>query len=148
MAAALRIGSITAAGRNDNSIRFSNGAMQVSFNIAQGQTAATFVNAPGLTILTGTTAGVITLTTTLSWGGAALTPPPVRRITVAAGPPVLTGMQLQQITGGISVTWSGYSLTGQLGSCLFHFAAATGSTLQTSDFTAPLTSPFAAWMGN
>ena len=133
----------SAAGRDDQSVRFSNGSRSVNYVIPAGSTTATFTNAPGLAVLTGTTAGTITVSTTATGGTSATT-----RINIDAGAPVLTSAQLQQATGSVNVIFSGYSLTGEVASCAFHFNAASGSTLQGSDFTVQMTAAFAAWYGN
>ena len=50
--------------------------------------------------------------------------------------------------GQLNVTVTGFSSTRDMVSGLFHFAAATGTTLTSADITVDLASAFAAWYGN
>src|SRR5207302_9071004 len=120
------------------------GARTLTFTIRQGSTTATFPSA--VAIKTGTVAGTITISAALQVAGTSVTPNPNPvRITIDAAPPVITSVQLQQVTGGVNVIVTGYSTPREVTTGTFHFAVATGQTLQTSDFTVSLTSVFTAY---
>ena len=59
---------------DDLMIQFSNGSRVINFTVPSGNTKATLSNASSITVLTGTTAGTITLITTLFLGGEPLGP--------------------------------------------------------------------------
>ncbi len=100
------------------------------------------------TVLTGTTAGTITLTTSLTSGGVALTAPTPTKIVNNSGVPFISSVSFQQTPGGITVTVVGFSSTRDMVSGLFHFAPATNVTFSSSDITVPLATPFSTWWGN
>jgi hypothetical protein len=143
IAGTLTLTFASSVNRDDQSVRFSNGSRTVNFTIPAGSTQATFTGAPGLAVLTGTTAGTISLTI-----NAPGVPAATQRITINPGPPVLTSVQFQQASGALNVVFSGYSVTGDMTSCAIHFNAATGSNLQAADFTVQMGSAFSAWYGN
>jgi hypothetical protein len=99
-------------------------------------------------VLTGTTAGTITLTTSLTSGGVTLTAPAPTKIVNNSGVPFISSVSFQQTPGGITVTVVGFSSTRDMVSGLFHFAPATNVTFNSSDITVPLATPFSTWWSN
>jgi hypothetical protein len=137
------------AGADDPAVTFLNGQRTVTYTVAQGQTQATFPpNSAG--VRTGTVAGTIVITARLMAGNVDVTPSPAptQRIEIAAGPPVITSVQLQQATGSLNVIVTGYATTREMTSGLFRFAAATGSALAQAEFTVSLAQAFGAFFPN
>ena len=135
----------SSVGGDDQTIRFSNGSRTANFTIPAGSTQVSAGN-----LLTGTVAGTIKLTASLQASGTDITPSPApsKTVTVAASAPVISSVVLQANGATLNVIVTGYSTTRDMVSGLFHFAAATGSTLAQSDLTVQLASAFSAWYGN
>lgn len=145
-------GSITltfasSAGGTDDMIRFSDGSRSLQYIVRPNTTQAIFPTAPNAAILTGTVAGTITLTVSMSAGGQNITPSPApgKTITIDPAVPTITSVTLQQVAGGLNVVVSGYSNTREISSGTFSFTA-SGSTI--SPVTVSLTSAYAAWFGS
>lgn len=102
---------------------------------------------PAIDFSPGSTAGTITLTVKLSSGGTDITPTslvPVA-ISVPAGPPSITSVTLQRNGHALTVDILGLSPTRDMTQAHFHFTAANGHTLRTTDFIVPLNVPFTNW---
>jgi hypothetical protein len=101
-------------------------------------------------IVTGTVAGTITLTASMSAGGLDITPSPAptKTITIAPAVPVITSVTLQQVTGGLNVVVTGYSNTREVSSGTFAFTVSSGNTLSVANLVVTLSSAFASWFGN
>jgi hypothetical protein len=141
----------SSVGGSDATVRFSNGATSLAFQIAANATQATFPSAPNAAVILGTVAGTITLqVTALDSGGTSLLPasPLTRTIVVDPAVPVITSVALQQVTGGINVVVTGYSNTREVSSGLFHFSVSTGNTLSQADITVQLGSAYTVWFSN
>ncbi len=132
-----------AAGPVDPDIKFPNGQTTMNFVIPAGQPTPAGPFAFGA----GTTAGTITITIVLSAGGQTLNPNPAatRTITVAKAAPVLTSVKMVTTATGINVLVIGYSNTRELTNSSFTFTSASGTTLQTSQFTVPVATAFQTW---
>jgi hypothetical protein len=136
-------------GVDDLMIQFSNGSRTINFTIPAGSTTA-----PGVTVLTGTTAGTITLTTTLSANGATLGAPATQTIVNNAGVPFISKVTLAQVPGGVTVTVTGFSSTRDMTNGQFAFVPATndsflnGATGGVLDVSVPLNGAFATWYAN
>jgi hypothetical protein len=129
---------------DDNMIQFSGGAgRNATFTVPAGSTTA-----PNLTVLTGTTAGTITLTTTLSSGGTQLGSPSTQTIVNAPGVPFISKVLLKQVPGGVTVTITGFSSTRDMTNASFQFAPATGDTFTSDTVSVPVQNQFNAWYAN
>jgi hypothetical protein len=140
----------SSVGGTDDMVRFSpNGTRSLPFTVPANTTQATF-QTPNAAILTGTVAGTITLTASLSASGQNITPAPapVKTITIDPAVPVITSVALQQVTGGINVVVTGYSNTREVSSGSFTFAVSSGNTLSQSQITVALTSAYTAWFNS
>jgi hypothetical protein len=104
---------------DDLMIQFSNGSRTVNFTIPAGSTTA-----PNITVMTGTTAGTITLTTS----GSALAAPSVQTIVNSPGVPFISTVTLTQVPGGVSVTVTGFSSTRDMSNGQFSFVPGTGDS--------------------
>ena len=128
------------AARDDPSIQFSTGGRTLSFTIAAGNTHATF---PASTVAfqTGTVAGTITLTVSSDLPGGT----PSSSATVAPTAPGIQSMTVVTNSTGFQVQIAGFSNSRDLTAASFHFTAASGQTLQTSDLTVDLSSVASHW---
>ncbi len=102
-----------------------------------------------ITFQSGSTAGVITVTTTLidTVTGANVTPAslvPVD-ITLPAAAPVISSGTLTRSGSTLQIAISGLSSTRDMSQAEFHFTAASGKSLATTDLTVPLTTAFQTW---
>lgn len=140
----------SSVGGTDDMVRFTNGARSLEFIVRPNATQAIFPTVQNAAILTGTVAGTITTTASLSAGGQDITPSPAptKTITVDAAVPVITAVTLQQVTGGISVVVSGYSNTREVSSGSFTFSVSSGNTLSVSTLVVPLAPAYTAWFNN
>ena len=129
------------SGPTDGSIQFAAGGKSASFTINAGTTSAT------LAIQAGSVAGTITLTLSqLTAGGMDVTPTtaPTAKTQMAAAAPVITATSVSRnaSTNTLTVQVTGYATSRELTQAVFTFTAASGQTLQTSQFTIPLGSLF------
>ncbi|HVP00135.1 MAG TPA: Ig domain-containing protein [Bryobacteraceae bacterium] len=136
------------AGVDDAMIQFSTGGRVVTFTIPAGSTAAKFSGASSVAVLTGTTAGTITLTTVMQDSAGNPLGTTTKTIVDNAGVPFISSVSFQQTTGGIVVTVVGFSSTRDMVSGDFTFAPATNVTFTQPTITVPLTSAFTAWWSN
>jgi hypothetical protein len=139
-------------GTDGGESRFSDGTRKVFFVVRPNTTQGLFTTVSNGTpaILTGTVAGAITLTVSMSAGGQDITPSPapVKTIPIDAAVPVITSVALQQVTGGLSVVVKGYSNTREVSSGSFTFAVSSGNTLSQATITIPLASAYTTWFNN
>ena len=140
----------SSVGGDDQMIQFSNGSRTLNFTVPAGSTQGVFSGVSSASVLTGTVAGSITLTVSLSAGGANITPnpPPMKTIVTSPTVPFIKTVSLVPGTGGFTVVVTGFSSTREVISGLFHFAPATNATLTQSDITVQLGSAFTTWYQN
>ena len=144
-------------GVDDQMIQFASGGTcttgaphtcTINFTIPAGSTAPLFPSGANPTVLTGTTAGIINVTTSMNINGAPPFFTTTKPITNPSGVPFISSVTFQQTPGGVTVTVVGFSSTREMVSGLFHFAPATGKTFATPDVTVSLAAPFLAWWSN
>ncbi|RXH55936.1 EF hand domain/PKD domain protein [Granulicella sibirica] len=126
----------------DPNIQFAGGGQTTSFDVAAGQTTA-----PAIQIQSGTVAGVINITLTLTAGGVDVTPAGATA-TVISVPAVVPGLSQVAIAGSgrqLTVTTFGYSNTREITQAHFHFTPAAGKQIQTQDITLDVSSIFSGW---
>lgn len=135
-----------AANADDPSIQFSSGGRTLGFRIPAGSTQAQFTAAQPA-IQTGTVAGTITLAVALQAADSNITPgtPPTRTIRVARAAPVITSVRVVRSATGFDVVTTGYATTREMTQAAFHFTPAAGASLQTTDVTVQVGSPFTSW---
>ena len=135
-------------GGGDSTIQFASGSRTAPFTIASGSTSASSTFA----IQTGTVAGTIRITAQNITapgqpGPIDITPVPApnqsTRILQAA--PSITAAKLVRTSNGFSIQVTGYSSTRDVTQAVFHFTAASGNSLQSSDVTVPVQSLFSQW---
>jgi hypothetical protein len=136
-----------ATGVDDAMIQFASGGRALNFTIPAGSTTPAFAGGVNPMVLTGTTAGTITVTTSLTVNGVSLGNT-TKTIVNPSGVPFISSVSFQQTPGGVTVTVVGFSSTRDMVSGLFHFAPASNVTFTQSDITVPLSSPFSTWWTN
>lgn len=123
----------------DPAIQFATGGTSFTFTIAANSTAV-----PSVSIQTGSTAGTITVSVQLQSAGQAISVPDVT-IQIPRAAPVIQKAQLTQTASGLQVDVTGYATPREVTQATFHFVAAPGVTLATSDFTVAVTPAFTTW---
>jgi hypothetical protein len=135
------------SGPDDRTIQFASGGRAASFTIPAGSTTA--VSDVPLAIQTGTVSGTITITLRLQAGVTDITPSPTPTITSQVGraAPVVSDVQVNRTSSGLSVVITGYSTAREVTQMTFNFAAASGQSLQTaaSSITVPTDTTFSTW---
>ncbi len=141
----------SAVGGGDGTILFSTGSRTASFTIPAGSTSAT----TPLAIQIGTVAGTIQVTAqsiTAPGQPAPIditpTPAPSQTTKVAQAAPSIVSAKLSRTSNGFSIQVTGYSTAKEVTQAVFHFTAASGSTLQAGDVTVPVQPTFAQWFQN
>ena len=138
-------------GGGDSTIQFSTGSRTASFTIPAGSTSST----AALAIQTGTVAGTIRITVqsiTAPGQPAPIditpTPAPNQTTKIKQAAPSITSAKLVRTANGFSIQVTGYSTARDVTQAVFHFTAATGSTLQSGDVTVSVQSIFTPWFQN
>lgn len=134
------------AGSDDPAIQFSTGGRTAAFTVPANSTAGTFDK--GTTaVLTGTVAGLITLTIRLTASGADITPTPAPTVTIRVprAAPTITGVTVARNGSGFTVTVTGFSTTREVSQGNFVF---NGTNLQSSSFTVDVKAAFTQWFGS
>jgi hypothetical protein len=136
-----------ASGADTGEVTFANGSRTLPFTIPANSTAAVFT-IPTAALQTGTVAGSITITATLTASGVDITPapPPTKQIQVNAGPPVIVSVTATRTSSGFTVSINGYTSTRELTQANFTFNPATGANLQTASLTVSVGALFAPWL--
>ena len=130
----------------DTMIRFANGTTTSDpFTITANSTTS-----PAIPFQTGTSAGSVVLTLTLTAAGANVDPGTARTTTVAlpAQVPVSTGVTFTQNGPTLTVTYVGYSNTRNVSQAVFNFKPASGTSLAQTTFTLPVTDLFNSWFNS
>jgi FG-GAP-like repeat len=102
---------------------------------------------PAVDFSTGSTAGTITLTITLTASGVDVTPAslvPVS-VTVPAAAPVINSVTLTRSGNDLTIAILGLSSTRDMTQAEFQFTPASGASLKTTNLTVDLTGPFTTW---
>ncbi len=125
---------------DDPAIQFSTGSRTVSFNIPAGQTKAVFPTS-SLGLQTGTVAGTITLAVTSNLAGSNFS----KTIVLPRTAPGIQSATVTTNSSGFQLLVTGFSNTRELAGATFHFTAASGQVLQTSDLTLNLATQASQW---
>jgi hypothetical protein len=133
--------SITPKPAGTTDLMFSNGSTSIQLTIPANSTQAT------LPIQVGTFPGTIQLSLDLSAAGIDITPAVVPTATtkIAASAPVIKSVTVTTTSSGLQVNVVGLSTTLDMKTAAFHFTAAAGSTLTTTDLSVDVSAAFAAW---
>ncbi len=135
----------TSPAMDDPSVQFASGGRTHTETIPANSTFS--VNVP---VQTGTIAGTITITATLSANSTDVTPSSLAPVAIQLppSPPVISSVVLTRNAGTLQVAIIGYSNTRELTQAEFQFTAAPGSTLQTPDVTVSESELFSGWFQN
>ncbi|MGB0124879.1 MAG: FG-GAP-like repeat-containing protein [Silvibacterium sp.] len=127
----------------DPTVVFPNNTDTTTINIPANNGAPI----PAVDFSPGSTAGTITLTVQLTAGGANITPANLVPIviTVPAAPPIINSATLTRGGETMTVAILGLSSTRDMTQATFHFTAAPGQSLKTTDLTVQLGTPFSSW---
>ncbi len=143
----LSLSTTAAVGATDPAVQFSAGGTSVPFKIPANSTTAVFT--PSGAFQTGTLAETITLSVSgLQAAGTSIQTPAGSSVSgaVAKLAPVITGTPVVTRTAsGLQVAVIVFSDTREATSANFHF---TGTNVQTSDVTVPLSSLVGAWFSS
>jgi hypothetical protein len=131
------------SGADDPNIQFSTGGRTATLTIKAGATAST----ASIGVQTGTVAGTITITSQLLAAGQDITPvpAPTKTIVIAPAAPAITSVAAAVNSTGFTVTLDGFDPTRAVTQVVFTFAAAAGSTLQTTSVTISAATLFSSW---
>jgi hypothetical protein len=132
----------SAVGGEDQMVQFLPGGTQ---SLTLTVPAGSLTPSTSATLMTGTTAGTITINTALTAAGATLPAPAPTVIAIPKTSPVITKVTFSNAGGGLTVTVTGYSTTRDMVSGNFTFSPASGSTLAQSEVTVQLGSAFTTW---
>ena len=130
-------------GADDPAIQLSTGGRTLSFTVPAGSTKM-----PQIALQTGTVAGTITLTLTLTTRGVDVTPAGLSPITlvIAAVEPVITSVTFTNNSDGqITVVISGFSNTRDMNQAEFVFTGSDASHLRSSKVDVSVTGLFTPW---
>lgn len=136
---------------NDPAVQFATGGRTVAFTIPANSTRAVFANnATSIRVQTGSLAGTISLTPSISTsdGGINLTPttPPTANLTVAAGAPRILSVAVSaKTTNSITLLVSGYATSRSVTQMDLTFTPTSGENVQTTKATIPVESSFIAY---
>ena len=144
----------SSVGGDDQLVRFSNSTRTAGFSISPTSGGRATFNDGSLAVLTGTTAGTITLTATFSDASAPandMTPKPAKTFTytINAGAPVIVSVVVCNSTAsGFSAQVTGYSTPRDMSNVSFTFTPTTGTNLASTTATVQLGSTFTTWYGS
>jgi predicted outer membrane repeat protein len=130
-------------GIDDPAIQFSTGGRTLNFTVPANSTTT-----PQVALQTGTVAGTITVTLTLTAGGVDVTPAGLTPITlvIAASAPVITSVSFtNNDQGQITVVVSGFSNTREVSQAEFVFSGSGAGSLRSSRVDVSATGLFAPW---
>ncbi len=132
-------------GVDDPSIQFASGGRTQTFTVPANSTTT-----PSIQIQSGTVAGTITLTLTLTAGGEDVTPSSITpvNITVPPSAPGITSVSLTRSGNTLSVKIIGYSNSREMTSATFNFTAANGDSVAQTQESVSVSTLFNAWYSN
>jgi hypothetical protein len=133
----------SANGVDDPAVQFSTGGRTLNFTVPAGTTTT-----PAVALQTGTVAGTITVTLSLTTGGVDVTPPGVSPITLVIAPaaPVITSVKFTNDSSGlITVVINGFSNTRDMTQATFVFTGSDAQSLGSAQVQIPVSSLFSPW---
>jgi len=139
----LTFASSGSSGVDDPAIQFSTGGRTLTFTVPAASTTT-----PQVALQTGTVAGTITVTLTLSAGGVDVTPSGLAPITLVIAPavPTITSVSFtSNSTGLVTVVINGFSNTRDMSQADFTFTGSGADSLASSKATISVTGLFSPW---
>jgi len=137
---------------DDPSIQFATGGRTVDFRIPENTTEAIFSDGSRqMQFQTGTVAGTIAITSTLSVASVPVTPAPApsKSLAVAQAEPQLTSVQVASRSAtGMDLIITGYSTARSVTTLNIQFTATGTSQIQTPTITQNVDAQFTSWFQN
>lgn len=130
---------------DDPSIQFAGGGRTFNFTLP-----ANSITTPTVQLQSGTVAGSITVTLTLSANGVNVTPSSIAPVVIAIpkSVPVITKQSIVRNGASITIYVTGYSSSRDMTNAYFDFAAAPGTKFGVSSFTVPVSTLFSGWFSS
>lgn len=130
---------------DDPSIQFATGGRTFNFTLAANSSTT-----PAVALQSGTVAGNITVTLTLTASGVNVTPSNIVPvvINIPKSVPVITNQLLVRNGNTITVYVTGYSSSRDMANAYFDFTPVPGTKLSVSSLTVPATTLFSGWFGS
>jgi hypothetical protein len=129
-----------AAPADDPAVQFSTGGRTLSFTFPPNSTSA--VLPPQLMLLTGTVAGVITITGGIQNGPSSM---PVASVEVRSLAPQITSVTASRVSGGLRVQIIGYSTERRVTNAEFGFDIRAADGTQRVSLSRPVDREFDTW---
>jgi len=134
----------------DAAAQFATGGKTVAFTIAANSLQATFQNgANQIRLQTGTTAGTLTLTPTISTQsgvGLILPTPTALTLTIPAEPPQILGVAVSNVTAtGFTLAVRGFSTTHVLTALGFQFTSSSDVKTSAGPISVDISAPATTW---
>jgi predicted outer membrane repeat protein len=136
----------SSSGVDDPAVQFASGRRTFSFTVAAGSTTT-----PQVALQTGTVAGTINVTLSLTADGVDVTPAGVSPVTLVIAPavPVVTSVTFTNSgTGQLTVVVNGFSNTRDMSGADFVFTGTGASALGSSTASVTTTSLFTPWFAS
>jgi hypothetical protein len=125
--------------RPDPTAQFATGGRSAAFTVAEGATAAVFPGGQStIGFQSGTVAASFVFSASLEAGETDVTPSPepTRTVMVAGGPPTITRVTVESVTGsGFTVVVQGFSPTREITQAVFNFTGRNGIQVQPASVT-------------
>lgn len=130
---------------DDPSIQFSSGGRTLNFNLP-----ANSATTPTVQLQSGTVAGTITVTLTLTANGVNVTPSSIApvAISVPKTEPVITTQSIVRNANTVTIYVTGYSTSRDMANAYFNFTPISGAKFKESSFTVPVGPLFSAWFAS
>jgi hypothetical protein len=121
---------------DDPSVRFITGDRSVDFDVPANSTETVFA-VPQMALQTGSVAGTIELSATLTAGDLDVTPSPLplKNLRIDRTAPVITNVRVNRTSSGFELAITGFSTTREVTSATFQFTPAAGSRLDSTQIT-------------
>jgi len=144
--------SPNAAGAPDDpSIQFVSGGRSAAFTVPANSRTATFAGgATQIALQTGTVAGTITLSATLTASGVNVTPSPAPTgvLTIPPSAPVIQMVTASKSGNTITVVVIAFATSREVTRAAIQLNAASGANLQTTSLSADVGSLFTSWFNS
>jgi hypothetical protein len=128
---------------DDPNVRFTQSGRMVPFTIPANSTGIPASQLPA--IQTGTTAGLITVSSALQNCGTGIASTTLQTIRVNRAAPVITSVEMVRTSGGIEVRVSGYATSREMLRAQFRFTSGAEFDLAVSEVPVDVGSAFLSW---
>jgi len=138
----LTVDPLTPGAPTDPAVQFSTGGTTFTFTIPAGSTTT-----PTVQLQTGTDSSTITVTLAFEANGQPIDVPSIQPvvITVPDSAPLISSVKLVRNGNTLTVDVQGYSTTRDVGSAIFDFTPASGSSISNPEVTVDVSTDFTTW---